>query len=481
MKSQRRPFSSTARSVKITIRYKSASTAVAVTERRGDRSVSALFLDKKALENLEEGRLAFYAMKSRLATRRHRIRAEGRRHDYRLEFQRDRDRIIHSRAFRRLKHKTQVFLSTEGDHQRTRLTHTLEVAQIARTICRALLLNEDLAEAIALGHDLGHTPFGHIGEEVLHGIMSGRDNLDGVLYFDGLGPPGGFRHNVQSLRVVDMLERRYLEEGLNLTEETRFGILRHTSLPEDVTYHPFRSERFEAGAPLFLEGQVVAVSDEIAQQAHDMEDGLRVGLVTLKSMERLDLMEEVIRRILPDYRSTRRSFHRQNMLVRGTIHFLVTDLLLQSAKQIEAWTEQAAVRTTEDFYGKLGEIPAGLIGLSEKGGALFRKLKAFVYREIINSYQVNRMDGRAILFVRNLFKAYYTNPRQLQDWALLRYAHSRGEPYLRDVPLPEVPAAIRALQGEPDFLRLICDHIAGMSDRFAMEEFEKLCLPSASL
>jgi dGTPase len=443
--------------------------------------VSALFLDKKTLENLEEERLAVYAMKSRVAARRRTIRAEGRRHDYRLEFQRDRDRIIHSRAFRRLKHKTQVFVSTEGDHQRTRLTHTLEVAQIARTVCRALSLNEDLAEAIALGHDLGHTPFGHIGEEVLHGIMSAQDNLDGLLNFDGLGAPGGFKHNSQSLRVVEILERRYLEEGLNLTEEARFGILRHTSLPDDVSYHPFESERFRVGSPLFLEGQVVAVSDEIAQQAHDMEDGLRVGLVNLKTIERLDLMEEVIPRILPDYQATRRSFHRQNMLVRGTIHFLVTDLLLQTSKNIEAWKKQAQIRTTEDFYERLADIPSGLVAFSDKGRALFQKLKAFVYREIINSYQVNRMDGRAILFIRNLFKAYYTNPRQLQDWALLRYAHSRREPYLRDVPLPDVPAKIRALQREPDFLRLICDHIAGMSDRFAMEEFEKLCLPNASL
>ncbi len=443
--------------------------------------MSAQFLDKKRLEDLEEARLAVYAMKSRLATRRRKIRTEGRRHDYRLEFQRDRDRIIHSRAFRRLKHKTQVFVSTEGDHQRTRLTHTLEVAQIARTICRALSLNEDLAEAIALGHDLGHTPFGHVGEEVLHGIMSGRDNLDGLLDFDGLGSPGGFKHNTQSLRVVDILERRYLDEGLNLTEETRFGIVRHTSVPADVCYHPFESERFRMESPLFLEGQVVGVSDEIAQQAHDMEDGLRIGLVNLKTIERLDLMEEVIRRILPDYQATRRSFHRQNMLVRGTIHFLVTDLLLQSAKNIEAWAQDAAVRTTENYYTKLQEIPPGLVAFSDKGGALFRKLKAFVYREIINSFQVNRMDGRAILFVRNLFKAYYTNPRQLQDWALLRYAHSRREPYLRDVPLPDVPEAIRALQRQSDFLRLICDHIAGMSDRFAMEEFNKLCLPTATL
>jgi dGTPase len=434
--------------------------------------------DKKYLHELEEGRLAVYAMKSRHAERRHPIPSEGRRHDYRTEFQRDRDRIVHSRAFRRLKHKTQVFVATEGDHQRTRLTHTLEVSQVARTLCRALSLNEDLAEAIALGHDLGHTPFGHIGESVLHGIMSGRDDLDGLLDFDSSGRCDGFKHNFQSLRVVDLLEKRYDNEGLNLSDETRFGILKHTSLPAGITYQPFESEKFTVDSPLFLEAQVVAISDEIAQQAHDMEDGLRAGLVDLSKMERLDLVVEVIRNIAADYQASRRSFHKQNMLVRGTIHFLVTDILLQTGKNIRRWVKEEGVHRTEDFYERLSEIPSGLISFSPKGKRLFLGLKDFVYREIINSYEVNRMDGRAIHFLRALFKAYFVNPRQLQDWALFRYAHGRKETYLRDIPLNEVGRKIEALQKEPAFLRLVCDHIAGMSDRFAMEEYRKLYLPN---
>ncbi len=442
-----------------------------------DHLPSRFFFNKKELEEVEKKRLAYYAMKSRYATRRRRIKPEGRRHDYRTEFQRDRDRILHSRAFRRLKHKTQVFLSTEGDHQRTRLTHTLEVSQIARTICRALSLNEDLAEAIALGHDLGHTPFGHIGEDVLHKIMSGQDNLDGLLDFSELGKPGGFKHNPQSLRVVDLLERRYEEGGLNLTDETRFGILNHTSLPADVTYQPFVSKRFREDAPLFLEAQVVVLADEVAQQAHDMEDGLRAGLVDLKRIERLGMMKGVIQKIHNHYHRTKNRFLKQNMLVRGTIHFLVTDILVQTSKRLKGWIQGEDISSPDLFYKKLGEIPHELVEFSRKGKGLFMELKEFVYREIINSYEVNRMDGRAVHFIRNLFKAYFNNPRQLQDWALLRYAHSRKEIYLRDIPLREMNRKIQDLQKEPDFLRLICDHIAGMSDQFAMDEYHKLFLP----
>ena len=433
---------------------------------------------KKDLESFEEDRLSVCAMKSRLAKRRIRIPREGRSQNYRTEFQRDRDRILHSRAFRRLKHKTQVFLATESDHQRTRLTHTLEVAQMARTLCRALGLNEDLAEAIALGHDLGHTPFGHIGEELLHRIMSGQDDLDGILDFSALGEAGGFKHNAQSLRVVDSLERRYQNEGLNLTDETRFGILRHTSLPPDVTYQSWTAKLFTLDGPRFLEAQVVALADEVAQQSHDMEDGLRAGLVSLKEIEGLALVSEVIGKIMAHYQGSRRSFHKQNMVIRGTIHFMVTDILLQTARNIKAWLEKTGISDTLAFYDHLQEIPPDLVGFSPKGQKLFIELKSFVYRKIINSYQVNRMDGRAIHFLRGLFSAYFVNPRQLQDWALLRYAQGRKEPYLRDIPLNRVHERIEGMKKEPDFLRLVCDHVAGMTDSFAMEEYEKLYLPN---
>lgn len=442
-----------------------------------ERTSSRNFCNKKDLEASEDQRLAAYAMKSSYAARLHKIMPEGRMHDYRTEFQRDRDRILHSRAFRRLKHKTQVFVATEGDHQRTRLTHTLEVSQMGRTLCRALSLNEDLAEAIALGHDLGHTPFGHIGEEVLHGIMSGQDDLEGLLDFKKLGNPGGFKHNCQSLRVVDLLEKRYQEDGLNLTDETRIGILRHTSLPDNMTYQVFESERFSVKGPLFLEAQAVSMTDEIAQQAHDMEDGLRAGLVDLRKIEQLRIMKEMIRKIHPDYHATRSRFLKQNMLVRGTIHVLLTDILVHSSGKIREWTDREGIRSSKEFYKRLNDIPPDLIEFSRKGKGLFQELKEFVYREIINSYEVNIMDGRAIHFIRNLYKAYYTNPRQLQDWALLPYAHRRKEPYLRDIPLKDVGQKIHELRNEPAFLRLICDHIAGMTDKFAMDEYQKLYLP----
>ncbi|MDX1764402.1 MAG: dNTP triphosphohydrolase [bacterium] len=437
-----------------------------------------MYWSKKDLESFEENRLAVCAMKSGRARRQIKIPREGRRQDYRTEFQRDRDRILHSRAFRRLKHKTQVFVATESDHQRTRLTHALEVAQMARTLCRALGLNEDLAEAVSLGHDLGHTPFGHIGEEVLHRIMSGRDDLDGILDFAALGKAGGFKHNVQSLRVVDILERRYQNDGLNLTDETRFGILMHTSLPPDVTYQSWKANLFTLESPRFLEAQVVALADEVAQQSHDMEDGLRAGLVTLKEIEGLALVDEVIQKITAHYQGSRRSFHKQNMVIRGTIHFMVTDILLQTARNIKAWLNESGISHTADFYDHLEEIPPDLVGFSPKGQKLFKELKSFVYRKIINSYQVNRMDGRAIHFLRGLFSAYFVNPRQLQNWALFRYAQSRKETYLRDVPLNRVHERIEEMKKEPDFLRLVCDHVAGMTDSFAMEEYENLYLPN---
>jgi len=216
-------------------------------------------------------------------------------HAYRTAFQRDRDRIIHSRAFRRLKHKRQVFLVTYGDHYRTRITHTIEVSQLSRTMARALGLNEDLVEAIALGHDLGHTPFGHIGEVVLHRIMKGHDDLDGALH---MTDAGGFKHNYQSVRIVDYNEMKYGFRGLNLTAPVREGILKHTRLRRnDVNIPGFEKEGlyYDLDHATTLEGQIVAVCDEIAQRTHDLEDGLRarhVSLLDVRSLELIKLIEQ---------------------------------------------------------------------------------------------------------------------------------------------------------------------------------------------
>ncbi|MGH7449833.1 MAG: dGTP triphosphohydrolase, partial [bacterium] len=255
--------------------------------------------------NIESHWLAPYACSSvgAHATRRF---AEN-EHKYRTAFQRDRDRIIHSRAFRRLKHKRQVFLITEGDHFRTRLTHTLEVAQISRTMARALGLNEDLVEAIALGHDLGHTPFGHLGETVLNEILQGYDTLEGLLDPDlalqsseGKSGFGGFKHNYQSLRVVDVLEQKYEVAGLNLTAPVREGILKHTRLKRGQYEYPsfdVEALAFELDMATTLEGQIVAIADEVAQRTHDLEDGLRAGLVEVEEVRRLEIVQQVEARL----------------------------------------------------------------------------------------------------------------------------------------------------------------------------------------
>ncbi|MDZ7725879.1 MAG: dNTP triphosphohydrolase [candidate division KSB1 bacterium] len=211
-------------------------------------------------------------------------------HLYRTAFQRDRDRIIHSRAFRRLKHKRQVFLVTYGDHYRTRLTHTLEVSQLSRTLARALGLNEDLCEAVALGHDLGHTPFGHIGEVVLHRIMNGQDKLNGIICFENAG---GFKHNYQSVRIVDVNESKYAFNGLNLTAPVREGILKHTRLKRDeLNYPDFIRDGlyYDQDVSITLEGQIVAVCDEIAQRTHDLEDGIRAGYVSIDQVRQVPLI-----------------------------------------------------------------------------------------------------------------------------------------------------------------------------------------------
>ncbi|RQV97711.1 dNTP triphosphohydrolase, partial [bacterium] len=247
--------------------------------------------DRKFYEELEDKYLAPYAARSK-AAHQTRIHPE-KEHPYRTAFQRDRDRIVHSRSFRRLKHKQQVFLISEGDHYRTRITHTMEVSQLSRTLAKALGLNEELVEAIALGHDLGHTPFGHIGEVVLNDILSGKDNLEGVLEGKNLG---GFKHNYQGVRVVDLLEKKYEFDGLNLTSPVREGILKHTRLYRARYSYPnfyYDGLHFDLDNATTLEGQVVAISDEIAQRTHDLEDGVRAGLAELEQILELDIIKIV--------------------------------------------------------------------------------------------------------------------------------------------------------------------------------------------
>ncbi len=429
------------------------------------------------LEEAEDAALAFCAFRSREATRRQPIPTEGRHFDYRTNFQRDRDRILHSRAFRRLKHKTQVYVPYTGDHPRTRLTHTLEVAQIARTLARALGLNEDLVEAVGLAHDIGHTPFGHSGERVLARILSGEEPacpLPETL----ARTVGTFKHNYQSIRVVDQLERRYDVPGLNLTDQVREGIIKHTTWKARFPFPLPTTAGLRLGKPCHLEGQAVALADEIAQQTHDLEDGLYAEAVSLAEIERLPAAAAVIERSGQAYSREKRRWRKAALLQRGLIHLFVTDAIETSARAIGKVAAKHRVADHDGWVAIADEIPAAVVAFSGKVAPLFADLKAFIYRFIINHQEVNRQDHRANLVMTGLFRAYYTNPLTLPTYALLRFHEETGRSYLRDLPIKAIPEEVaQHYHSEPRFVRLVVDHLAGMSDSYAIAEHEALYHP----
>ncbi|MFA5241829.1 MAG: deoxyguanosinetriphosphate triphosphohydrolase [Sulfuricella sp.] len=341
----------------------------------------------------------------------------------RNEFERDRDRIIHSTAFRRLEYKTQVFVNHEGDLFRTRLTHSLEVAQIGRTIARNLQLNEVLVEAIALAHDLGHTPFGHAGQDELNACM--KDH-------------GGFEHNLQSLRMVDFLEERYAEfDGLNLCFETREGILKHCSLPNARTLGEV-GERFLNDQRPSLEAQVTNLADEIAYNNHDVDDGLRSGLITLEQLSNTSLFARhlAMARAKHPALDGRRLIHET---VRRMINTLVMDLIAQSTGNIRA----AAPASLDDV-----RRASPLVAFSEPLANEQRELKQFLREHLYRHFQVNRMSMKARRIVRELFNAFFDTPALLP-------------------PQYQEKAAT-------DKARIIADYIAGMTDRYAYREHRRL-------
>jgi dGTPase len=439
------------------------------------RIPSVVAFTKKDLEEREERSLAIFASRSSRARRRHPALDEGKSYDYRTEYQRDRDRIVHARAFRRLKHKTQVFIPFEGDHWRTRLTHTLEVTQIARTIARALGLNEDLAEACALAHDLGHTPFGHSGEKVLNRILTGGEPAIPI-------PPavsaqaGAFKHNYQSVRVVDVLEKRYEHPGLNLTNDTREGILKHTTWRRDFPFPDIDPEGLNLASGGHLEGQAVGWADEIAQQAHDLEDGLL--LIDPAKVADLSISKAVAVALGASYAGVKDATVKRAMLIRGMIHLLVTDVVTASRAAIERWLTSKKVATPDDFYAQRRKLPGSLVAPSKQGERFYLELKEFIYQHIIHSHVVSQHDGRAQHVVSTLFGAYYKNPRLLPDYALLRYRELAGVTYLRDIPLKRIEAEIASsYHKNPLFLRTIADHLAGMTDSYALAEYDAMFAP----
>jgi dGTPase len=341
----------------------------------------------------------------------------------RSEFQRDRDRIIHSGAFRRLEYKTQVFVNHEGDLFRTRLTHSIEVAQIARSIARRLKLNEDLVEAISLAHDLGHTPFGHAGQDALNACMKAH---------------GGFEHNLQSLRVVDVLEERYADfDGLNLCFETREGILKHCSR-EHAAQLGEVGERFLADQRPSLEAQVANLADEIAYNNHDVDDGLRSGLLTVAQLDSVQLFAQhlnEVRAAYPDL-AERRLIHET---VRRMINALVSDLIAQ--------TEQNIRDTNPQSLDDVRAAPA-LVTFSPHMHELNRELKAFLRINLYRHYRVMRMTAKARRVIGDLFDAFMEDPRLLPP---------------QFNPLTD---AMRA--------RSVADYIAGMTDRYAIREHRRI-------
>ncbi len=356
--------------------------------------------------------------------------------EFRGEFQRDRDRIIHSSAFRRLVYKTQVFVNHEGDLYRTRMTHTIEVAQIARTVARALRLNEPLTEGICLAHDLGHTPFGHAGQDALNECM--RDY-------------GGFEHNMQSLRVVDELEERYADFlGLNLTFETREGILKHCSLNNARTLGTV-GERFLNRHQPSLEAQISNIADEIAYNNHDLDDGLRAGIITLEGLRAVTVFRREHDEVTRAYPALtgRRQIHE---IVRRMINHVVADLIRTSSATIHAANPASvdAVRLQ----------PMSLIGLSEAVAEEHLELKRYLRQEVYKHYRVLRMTTKARKVVQSLFGAFFAAPE------LMPVEHQRAALQQREK------------SGDSGLARAVADYIAGMTDRYAILEHQRVFDPA---
>ena len=369
-----------------------------------------------------EASLAPYAVKSGISRGRRYSEDE---HEYRSPFQRDRDRVIHSHAFRRLEYKTQVFVYHEGDHYRTRLTHTMEVAQICRTITRTLGLNEDIGEAIALAHDLGHPPFGHTGEDELNSLMEGH---------------GGFEHNGHTLRIVEFLEKRYPNfPGLNLTWEVREGIVKHNSEYD----HPGEYEEYDLGRATCLEAQVADISDEIAYNNHDIDDGLSSGMLTPDMMSGVTLWREAFESVVKDFPRESFKVHKAQTIVR-IINRQVTDLVESLLKAIG----ESGIESVEDVRA----VGKNIASFSTEMVEMNRELKEFLYANLYRHNRVTRMSIKARRIINDIFKAYESEP------------------------LLMTPDHIAEMEEKGKY-RTICDYIAGMTDRFAIEEHQRLFDP----
>lgn len=385
-------------------------------------------------------------------------------------FQRDRDRIMHSRAFRRLMHKTQIFNANKGDHYRNRLTHTLEVSQIARSIGKVLSLNDVLIEAISYGHDLGHTPFGHIGEKTLNKILQGK-------YLEKLSEENAkmfpltnerFKHNFQSLRVVDSLECRSEDNmGLNLTFAVREGILKHTDKSENINYSDLNLKNMNISNEYSctLEGQAVAIADEIAQCTHDLEDGVRSGIMSITDVENDTLVKTVIEKLKLkklDHNSKTPSLDVRINRIKFLVGYLINDVCCCSAERIGAMNTES---------GSAHYVTEKIIDFSKETKALVKKLSENIVKSVIFSEEISIADTKAEKIIVDLFSAYYQNPRQLPDYILNRYYVMKGIEFNR-LTIDETK-----LKQDVGFVRSVCDYLAGMTDQFASREYMRLTYP----
>ncbi|MHA1536320.1 MAG: deoxyguanosinetriphosphate triphosphohydrolase [Alphaproteobacteria bacterium] len=355
----------------------------------------------------------------------------------RTAFQRDRDRIVHAAAFRRLMHKTQVFVAHEGDHFRTRLTHSLEVAQIARSIARALALNEDLAETLALAHDLGHTPFGHAGEEALNRLMA---------------PHGGFDHNAQSLRIVTRLERKYASfDGLNLTWETLEGLVKHngplasgSSIPRPISDYS-RQHDLELDTYAGPEAQVAALSDDIAYNNHDIDDGLRASLFTLEDLNAVPFVGEMVARVRHTYPNIELS-----RLIHETVRRLIDHMISDLLRETRSRLREAGPGSAAEVRG----LGRPLVAFSAPMVENDRALRTFLHQRMYRHEKVRQMSTDAGRIVRELYEALDSKPELMP----LEWRERAGA------------------SGGAGVARVVADYIAGMTDRFALEEHERLCV-----
>ncbi|MGQ9887503.1 MAG: deoxyguanosinetriphosphate triphosphohydrolase [Aggregatilineales bacterium] len=379
-----------------------------------------MYNSREQLEGKEAATLAPYALLScQSRGRRHHEREPG----YRTAFQRDRDRIIHSAAFRRLEYKTQVFVNDEGDYYRTRLTHTLEVSQIGRTLARALAVNEDLVEAICLAHDLGHPPFGHAGESALNTLMADH---------------GGFNHNHQSFRIVTQLEQRYADwPGLNLTFETLEGIAKH-----ETEYDLSGVGGFDQTLRGSVEAQIANVADELAYNAHDLDDGLQAGLIEPSQLSELEIWRMLCEQI--GWSGEKMDELTRHLIIRELIGLQVSDVLEATAKRLSL----LGPKSPQDVQNHASDV----VGHSEQISAMNRALKTFLYENMYRHFRVIRMARRAEQFVTSIFNSYIDEPRQL-------------------------PGEYQARINNSSLHRVVADYIASMTDRSALLEYRKLFDP----